>query len=437
MKSLVLLFTLGIVLVGIAVRGQDDPARTADQSPFDAPKVRPMTPSPPYGEKDFDYWKPRLQPPFTEVERREAIMGVGRLINSLLGRPGWKDWVTSTVVPPMSQLLRDKNANIRADSARLFSTFIHEMGKETIPTLTQLLRDSDKSVRRAAAEALGTMGPAAEVSVPAIARAASDDPSLALIAAESLQRLGPAGTDALLAMFDDASDEVRSAAASSTGVTGHLSPEQKRRVLPKLIKLLRDPSPRVRAAAVSEVPATAESSPVMIELLHDKDAQVRGQAARCVPAVREALPGVIALLKDENPTVRWYAKLKLTQMTGVVTPLPPDILNLADDPDTGVRFNLAMSLRKGGPETMPVLLKLLEDKYSSARGAAAESLGAIGRPDTKAIIALKRHLTDHGGAYIHGDEGPLVCHWAAKALNRILGDKDYLEGLPPIPEDGK
>ena len=30
-----------------------------------------------------------------------------------------------------------------------------------------------------------------------------------------------------------------------------------------------------------------------------------------------------------------------------------------------------------------------------------------------------------------------VCHRAAQALVSILGDKKYLEGLPPIPMDGK
>jgi hypothetical protein len=30
-----------------------------------------------------------------------------------------------------------------------------------------------------------------------------------------------------------------------------------------------------------------------------------------------------------------------------------------------------------------------------------------------------------------------VCNHAGEALAKILGDKSYLKGLPPMPEDGK
>ena len=180
---------------------------------------------------------------------------------------------------------------------------------------------------------------------------------------------------------------------------------------------------------------------MMVELLHDKDSGVRRQAVFCVPLVREALPGVIDLLKDADPRVRGNAKFKLAQMVGVVKPLPPEILELADDPDDQVRSELATNLRKGGSATIPLLLKLLEDKHAYVRAAAAESLGDLGPAAKETVVALQRHLADYHGADIHGDSrGLLVCHTVARALNRILGETTYVPGIggiPPIPPDGK
>jgi HEAT repeat protein len=438
MKSLLLLLASSIALLGAAARGQDERPRLCCMAGSD---LGTATPAPLWTTskgKDFDYWRLRMKPPFNDSERKEAIGEVCLLIGVAWGRPGYKEWVTNAVVPPMAQLLQDESPKIRLAAAEAFAGHINVLGKESIPTLTQLLNDPDKNVRRAAARALGAMGPAAEVSVPAIAKAVHEDPSLAFTAAQSLPRIGSRGMDALLAMLDDSSDEIRSDVTSSIGVTGYLDAEQKRQVLPTLIRLLRDPSPPVRAAAVPAVAPTEESLPVIIELFHDKDVRVRATAVLYVPAVRQALPGVIELLKDDNSRVRGNAKIKLTRMAGAVGQLPPEITNLADDPDNSIRESLAENLGKGGPGAVPTLLKLLEDKDSVVGGAAAESLGEIGPHAKDAAVALQRHLTDRRRAIRREGGGKwLMCHAAAEALNQILGDKDYLEGLPPIPPDGK
>lgn len=83
---------------------------------------------------------------------------------------------------------------------------------------------------------------------------------------------------------------------------------------------------------------------------------------------------------------------------------------------------------------MPILLKLLDDPEPRIRAAAASSLGGLGPAAKDAAEPLKRLLGDTTQLR---DLGESVCHHAADALNRILGDKDYRQGLPKIPKDGK
>ena len=83
-----------------------------------------------------------------------------------------------------------------------------------------------------------------------------------------------------------------------------------------------------------------------------------------------------------------------------------------------------------------MLVKLLGDSDPTVRGDAASSLGELGPAAKDAAGALKRLLTDLA-EIPHSDLDDRVCHHAGLALNRILGDKDYEEGLPYKRPDGK
>lgn len=430
-----LLFVVGIILgFGESREGRGGPPSSAQEETTVVGSV-PLSPT--HDGKDFDYWKPRMQRPFSDSERIEAIREVGGLIVLAMRRPDGRHWVADTVVPPMSQMLHDKSSEIRAAALGIFESYLGDGGKVAIPDLIQLLEDPDKKIRLAAIHALGGMGHAAEESIPVIVKVMRDDPSTAGRCVEAIQRMGPKGMGAYMAMLNDPNEEIRTTAVLLAGGTFH--DEQRRlQLATKLMPLLRDPSPKVRAAAVSAVVPTADALPLMINLLRDKDTEVRSQAAFHVPPVREAAPAVIALLKDDDPNVREAAKIKLAKMAGVVKPLPREMISLADDPESYVRSTLARNLGRAGSDAVTALTKLLEDGNSVVRGAAAESLGEIGPAARAAAPALKARLADKGAAIRRAGDGKwLVCHAAAEALNQILGDKNYLAGLPPIPPDGK
>ena len=308
MKALMCLFALGVAVVLAAreAEGQTPPARPLRR---EAVIERPARPSNQYHGKDYDYWNLRVRPPFTVSQRKEAIEALGWLVSNGRANSGtasaateWDQWVSVAIVPTMTELLQDKEASIRADAARAFGTHIHEIGATAIPALAQLLQDRDERVRKAAANALGQMGEKAESTASAIVKAAREDPTMAFDAAMSLQRLGPKGLEVFLTMFDDQNDCIRYAAVRSFVVQGQyaMRDEQKRQVVPKLRKLLDDPSPRIRGEAVSVVPPAHEVWPAMFKLLRDNDAGVRAKAAFAVPAVAEAMSPIIELLTDPD-----------------------------------------------------------------------------------------------------------------------------------------
>ncbi len=93
-----------------------------------------------------------------------------------------------------------------------------------------------------------------------------------------------------------------------------------------------------------------------------------------------------------------------------------------------------MNLSRVGPEAIPGLTKLLDDKDAIVRAYAADGLGKFGPAAKDAVSALKRLLTDMHNVY---ERQGCVCNHAGDALAKILSDKKYLEALPPLPEDGK
>jgi len=92
--------------------------------------------------------------------------------------------------------------------------------KDAVPGIVRILEDPDHNLRRDAAEALGRIGPAAEMAIPALVERLKRDPESTVrqFAARALGRMGPQSEQVVLALtlaLKDRSESVREWAAEA------------------------------------------------------------------------------------------------------------------------------------------------------------------------------------------------------------------------------
>jgi hypothetical protein len=369
---------------------------------------------PEYKGKSLDYWISRTQTEHSQAERREAIRTLGQIgyaQSSRMPNNASNEWISATVVPVLNGLLKDKDDAVRAEAVRAICGINRKASKDTIPALTELLGDPIKKVRETAADALCYRGPAAEPAIPTLVKAIAQDasPEVRKNAALALRTSGPQGVEALLGMLDDKSVQVRRTATSAFEFRHpDADPyETPHKAVPKFVALLDDESPEVRKSAalaivrISELPLDT-----VFLLLRHKDVVVRRAAVENLsfgPSLEtdEFRTALFECMKDDKD----YCRER------------PDLLSHA------------------GPKSIPILITLLDDRSPAVRGHAASALGALRPAAKEAVGPLKRLLSDKT-KMPYRDDDERVCHCAAEALNRILGDKDYREGLPELTPDG-
>jgi HEAT repeat protein len=173
--------------------------------------------------------------------------------------------------------------------------------------------------RRYAAEALGQLGPAAAVVMPALIDTLGDANSrVRQSAAWALEEIGPTAVSALITALGGGDMWVRRSAAAVLGRIGSVTEE----VVPALITALGDGDTWVRRSAVEALrniePAATEAVPALITALGDADKVIRVNAAaalgRIGPAATEAVPALITALRDDDFYVRQGATQALQQI---------------------------------------------------------------------------------------------------------------------------
>ncbi len=166
------------------------------------------------------------------------------------------------------QLLKDKNAEVRANAAKALGDL---NDKRAVPGLIDALKDTHVIVRRKAGFALSNIGD--ERSVPGLINALKDEDA-----------------------------EVRAYAARALGNRGD------KRAFPALIKALKDVNANVRKNAAQALGDRSVKSAVLplIEALKDENAEVRANAAKALGDLNDkrAIPALIEAIKDEDPQVR-------------------------------------------------------------------------------------------------------------------------------------
>jgi len=260
-------------------------------------------------------------------------------------------------------------------------------GEPIAQSVVMIMREDDSpAVRRAAANTLGLMLAQSAVEGLKLALQKDEDASVRVTAATSLGSLrADAARETLLETARRDETVVRAAALNA------LSRYRAKDLVREFVSLLKDPEARVRYAALGCLAqfgkddlGEAEKSFAMI-LTTDPDARCRASAAFVLPKLGAREHFVL-------------------------------LVDAAGDPDPAVRTNAAAALAKtqkrgerADVRVADVLVKLLDDKAASVRGAAVQQCGRLG---VKAAV-------EKAAALVRSDPDATVRARAAKALKSL------------------
>lgn len=142
---------------------------------------------------------------------------------------------------------------------------------------------------------------------------------------------------------------------------------------------LRHASPEVRRRGCQHLTAhpDARHTPALLRALADEDVQVAGAAARALGALErlDEIEPLKRLLVHRNELLRLEVAAALTRLKDPAGPTALERLTYSSDP--AVRRQLAVVLGEvGGPESLSLLIRLLDDR-PDVRRAALESLPKV------------------------------------------------------------
>ena len=135
---------------------------------------------------------------------------------------------------------------------------------------------------------------------------------------KAVAALGYSGADALphvLRLMSDPNPQIRDAAIRSVGAVGPAAKE----ALPALVKIVREENVNFRTAAISSLgklgPEAKPAVPLLLECLKDKDPNVRITAITALGLVpldaKTALPVLDEAIKDDKATYLRFAAVQL------------------------------------------------------------------------------------------------------------------------------
>jgi HEAT repeat protein len=295
--------------------------------------------------------------------------------------------------------LTDKNAEMRADSARTLGE-VGPIGLTAAPALIWLLYDRAPSVRLAAAEALGRLGPLAFIAVPALRGmiAADGKKPARWLRFESIRTLGTFGPAARSALPDllraakDPSDPDRAWLLESLGKIAPRCEE----VVVLAREGLRDDSPGVRSNAVAALGFMGKAAlPDLLRAAKDEDPGVRQAALRALVRAHKESRLVLSALREGLRDHLASVQVLALEMIGLVGERArdtlPDILNAMEHGSATVHWAAVRTLGRIGADPehiVPVLEKSLKDVDGQLRLGAALSLLRIQRHQAEAVQTI-------------------------------------------------
>jgi HEAT repeat protein len=172
------------------------------------------------------------------------------------------------------------------------------------------------------------------------------------------------------AMRDLGSGSAKARAAAAHALGGVSDPVEKRRAADALVRALDDDKPEVRAEACASLGELRDGS---------------------------AVTALIKRLADGLPVVRQNAAIALGAI-GHPDAIEPLVESLRGGP-ADLRYQTTTSLAEIDPQrALAPVLAALADRDAQVVGAAALSLGAIGKHDRERVLAALHEHLDHGDA---------------------------------------
>lgn len=301
------------------------------------------------GEKGAEHLLAAARSAEEQVARLHGIWGLGQL-----GRE------TSRAVAPLTGLLQDRSAEVRAQTAKVIGEAQYE---PAVDALLSLLEDSSARVQFHAAMALSELGEKQAL-----------EPVVAMIAEEGSDPfLRHAGATALAHLADPA----------------------------YLRKLADHPSKQVRLAAV--VALRRMKDPAVRAFLQDESEQVVTEAARAIhddTSIPAALPALAALLEQKSDSSEALMRRVINANLRLDEPQATQRLASYADRAAAPKALRVEALKALGRWPAPPALDRVEGRYrelgrrdtATARNGAASVMGSLletGTPDTVRIAATQ------------------------------------------------
>jgi HEAT repeat protein len=303
---------------------------------------------------------------------------------------------------------------------------LSRIGPAAIPPLIQALESDDSGVRAGAAKALGGMGPAAKVAIPALrANLGHGDGFVRREVVDALGQIGAAASGSMIEALTWNEPAQRISAALALGQIGR----EAKGAEPALRSLLvKEGDPLVRAAVLTALPkvsvAPGLTVPLLIGGLRSDQEVTRSAATGALLAIRSpdeaTVPALVAMLQDPNPALAERAATVLSRLGSATRPAVPEIVALAlknqppsqplrdaliqigapaapllvaafggQNPDVFTKEQwLVQCLKATGVSAVPALTTGLVDAQLAVRFGAVRTLGEIGSTAKPAIPAL-------------------------------------------------
>jgi HEAT repeat protein len=228
---------------------------------------------------------PASEPNADWLEKRRRLDALLRLQAAVMsGDPAHHEAV---------RLLADSLGDVDDEIRELAATALAEFGPDAqiaLPELIQATTDENATVRRRAIRTIGFIGPiAAEDAIPAVEAASEDaDDSVALQAIATLGEFGPMSAPAIPVMLA----AIWTGDARKRAVAGAALQRVGEAAIPSLIQTLVHPSAEVRAKVAHILgkigPGAAEARYALESLLHDQDEGARQAAQEALDAISAA-----------------------------------------------------------------------------------------------------------------------------------------------------
>lgn len=278
--------------------------------------------------------------------------------------------------------LQAQNPQVRFDAVKMSQ--MENNTKNAVSSLIAALQDPQ--LRYNAVVALGNIGNAAEIAIPALINALKDEDIKTRISAiESLCKIASPNLTipALINALQDKSEQVRASAAFAIGCFRGKATI----AVESLILALQDDDEWVRtntAEALGRIPQKTNAAiEALVAALQDNYPGVRAKAALALGYIgneHQTISALIDAFPDPDARVRAAIADALGNFTEKGRVAVPILIAALQDSDIYVRINAAKALIKIGlgiEASMKVLIAALKNEDTSIRVTAALNLGII------------------------------------------------------------